>query len=104
MRARTRKKISRVTDRARRDLLGGKQKADRLYLNAANARAQHDLCLCGDEEIAYSNQAEADADRTREAVVCGACGKQKLRVQVIVKNLNPANADCLTLAKTDLLK
>jgi len=104
VKAKTRKRLNRTVGRARRDLLGGKQKADRLYLNAANARAQNDLCLCGDEEIAYSNQAEADADRTREAAVCGACSKQKLRVQVIAENLNPANADCLTLAKTDLLK
>lgn len=48
---------------------------------AAALRAEHGLCLHGDEERSYATDAEADADDA-PAKVCDECGKPKLVVKV----------------------
>lgn len=83
MRAKIRKKINRAIFQERTKLLGGKQKAEKLYLDAANTRVQNGLCLCADEIRIYANNAEADADKS-PATICETCGKPKLRVALTV--------------------
>jgi hypothetical protein len=94
------RKIKRVKHRGHTKLLGGKHQADKLRRDAADLRTHHDLCLCRDEEKHYLNEEEASADKS-PPVVCGDCGKPKLRVGVIV---NKTLSDNEQLYIRDLLR
>ena len=79
------KKLKRIFHKGRTTLLGGKRKAEKLRIDAANIRREHDLCLCCDEEVYYASPEEDTADKDRPMVVCEDCGKRRLRVALRMK-------------------
>jgi hypothetical protein len=68
---------------------------------AAAKRGAHNLCLCSDDERQYLSEAEAAADSSAAAMVCAECGKEKLRVPIIV---NKTLSDNERLAIRGILK
>ena len=68
-----------IERQARRDLARRLSKARR---DAADRRAAHGMCPHGDEEKIYGLQADIDTDKSSN-VICGECGKPKLRVAIL---------------------
>jgi siderophore synthetase component len=52
--------------------------------DAAGLRAQHDLCLCGDDERFYPTDSESEADNAPMKICENpACGKRRLIVKIV---------------------
>lgn len=86
MKAKTVRRLKGRIRKSHTKLMGGKSEAEKLRIQAANLRIEHDLCRCpnGDEEIAVSSEAEKLEAAKLPPSVCDACGKRRLRVFAIV--------------------
>jgi hypothetical protein len=82
MKNKHKKKIKRIAHRGHNQLLGGKQKADRLRCAAADMRIRRGLCRCADDERYYTDAASAAKDES-PPVTCSVCGLAQLRVKII---------------------
>jgi hypothetical protein len=61
--------------------------------DAADLRRKHGLCEHGDEEKVYFSQEEINVDKKTPRVVCGECGKKKLRVAILRDGPLPAGGE-----------